>query len=52
MTYFSSQNIGQPVAFSDLKLTHTAAIFVPLPPGRASGFCWFYKVEFAVELLL
>lgn len=43
MTYFFFPNTGQLVAFSDLKLTHTAAVFVPLPPGCASGIAGFVK---------
>lgn len=31
VAYFSSPNTGQPATFSDLNLTHTAAVSVPLP---------------------
>lgn len=43
VTYFFFPNAGQLVAFSDLKLTHTAAVFVPLSPGCASGIAGFVK---------
>lgn len=45
---FYLPNIGQSVAFADLKSTHTAAVSVLLPPRHTSGWSWFCKMELAV----